>query len=316
MLLKAGEVRRPYFAHAQSDVSCRHRQRPEYAGRSYEHLHYQNALVAWLKNQGLTARIEHTFDRGGRADLQVFVDGLSHTIEVQLSSLTDASWTDRDALYRQSVDQVTWLYGPHAGTGAGREQAVRGWALLIDQDVALGVRSHSTEAWSLLDDCPMTGAGILVPGLREAMDEHAAIMGQREAAEQEAADRERTQRRARDREEHRGRHAWSEVPYQTREAPGSIDPFRASLTAWRAFHPESELFVPRRGWSFLETVAETDHEAARFIAYLCEQIYGAGPVNMFAVTGVSNPARIVNALQQAGMVTLLEIKGVSGWTRA
>lgn len=80
------------------------------AERSYEHLRYQRALLAWLADQGLRATMEKVLGADSRADLHVVVDGRSQTLDVQLSPIAGKVWRDRDEKYRSHVDHVAWLY--------------------------------------------------------------------------------------------------------------------------------------------------------------------------------------------------------------
>lgn len=318
LTLTAGAILRPHFRHLRSDVACQHRLHPQAAERSYEHLHYQHALKAWLGSQGFEACMEHTFDEGGRADLHVIVEGLSHSIEVQLSPIGDETWGRRDEMYRQSVNHVTWLYGPNAESAAAREQALRGWSLLIAEGVQLGVRGHTTQKSSPLDQCQMTPEGLLVPGLQEAKQEHEAFVASRRAAEQEAAAAAAARQQAMDRRAQISRHRKERPPTRTGHYTGVVQlppPPQAALDTWQELHPEAGSWAPNQGWGFLQNLEVSDHDAARFITYLCGAIYDSGPLTMFDVQGIRNLPHILSALENAGLIVQSEQGEVSRWTR-
>jgi hypothetical protein len=79
LVLAAGRIRVPYFRHV-SGVDCALGGDSARAARSYEHLRYQRALLAWLEAQGLSATMEHHLGPDGRADLHVIVGCRRHTI--------------------------------------------------------------------------------------------------------------------------------------------------------------------------------------------------------------------------------------------
>jgi hypothetical protein len=153
LVLAAGPIRVPYFRH-QSGADCALAGDSARAARSYEHLHYQRALLTWLEAQGLSATTEHHLGPDGRADLHVIVHSRHHTIEVQLSPIGVNEWRRRDDGYHRQVDHVTWLYGAAAETAAAVEQADRGHALHIRTGaetgtaIEIGVVTDLNEAWS------------------------------------------------------------------------------------------------------------------------------------------------------------------------
>lgn len=116
-----------------------------------------SAGTAWLDRQGHTSRIEHSLKDGGRADLHVVVGDDEQTIEVQLSSMSEAEWVRRDALYRSQVSVVTWLYGLEADARALPEMTERNVALDVKAElgpkgstVQIGTRSVTTLEWAEL----------------------------------------------------------------------------------------------------------------------------------------------------------------------
>lgn len=129
--------------------------------------------------------MEHYFGVDGRADPHVVVESRRHTIEVQLSPIGVEDWSRRDENYRHHVDQVTWLYGPHAETAAATEQALRCHAFHIrgtgnDSHIEIGVATELAEHWGSLVECELRPEGLWAPSLDQALDALAA-------ARQEAA---------------------------------------------------------------------------------------------------------------------------------
>ncbi|MCI2238104.1 hypothetical protein MO973_09615 [Paenibacillus sp. TRM 82003] len=203
LLLAAGAVLRPHFRHRGEVGSCALARDPARAERSYEHVRYQRVLLDWLTDQGLSGRAEHTMGSDGRADLHVLVDGVAHSIEVQLSPLNDRAWLQRDEKYRRRVRHVTWLYGPLVDAAAAREQAVRGIALRVrgdveSGDVEIGVQGHTETAWAPLSQCRLPADGFWTPHLLAAQREHERVLRQRaEQVEHEARERLECERAAR-----------------------------------------------------------------------------------------------------------------------
>lgn len=101
----AGSIRVPCFRH-QAGAKCALAGNSARAARSYKHLHYQQALVACLEKQGLSAMTEYHLGPDGRADLHVIVRTRRHTIKVQLSPIGAGEWQRRDEGYRRQVDHV------------------------------------------------------------------------------------------------------------------------------------------------------------------------------------------------------------------
>ena len=202
--LKAGEILVPHFAHLARTSHC-----PIASGRrtsadSYAHLAYQLALQEWLADQGHTATIEHTFPaEGGRADLHIDLEGTSHSIEVQLSPLTEESWDTRTTKYLQHARVVTWLFGEPRETEAVR--ALRSPALVSmrigeeDGVVVLGATSLLETHWDLLTDCTYSPAGIWTPGLAEALAQSTQARAEDERAREDAERRAREAAAAKER---------------------------------------------------------------------------------------------------------------------
>lgn len=92
-------------------------------------------------------------------------------------------------------------------------------------------------------------------------------------------------------------------------------PPQAALDTWQELHPEAWRWAPNQGWGFLQALEASDHDAARFIAYLCGAIYGSGPWTMFDVPGVHNLPRILSALEDTGLIVQSEQGEVRQWAR-
>ena len=130
MHLVIGVVNRVHFRHAK-DATCALRT-PERVERSYEHLRYQLQLRDWLLGQGYQPRLEKVFTDGlGRTDVHVSVEGVEHSIEIQLSAISAHERADRRIRYECEVDHLTWLFGAGARGAAMEERAFAGYALVL-----------------------------------------------------------------------------------------------------------------------------------------------------------------------------------------
>ena len=130
MHLVIGTLRRVHFRHARG-ATCALRD-PDRVESSYEHLWYQWQLRDWLLRQGFQPRLEKVFTDGlGRTDVHVSVDGVEHSIEVQLSAISAEAREDRRTRYERAVDQLTWLFGKGARRAATEERASAGYALVL-----------------------------------------------------------------------------------------------------------------------------------------------------------------------------------------
>jgi hypothetical protein len=321
MVLAAGPIRVPYFRH-HNGADCALAGDNARAARSYEHLRYQRALLAWLEVQGLTATIEHHLGADGRADLHVIVSGCVHTIEVQLSPLGPNEWGRRDEAYRRQVDHVTWLYGPGAETAAAAEQADRGYALHIrvgavsGEAPEIGVVTDLVEAWSPLDECELRSDRFWTPQLDEALADLAALHEEAAArAANEAADEARRDARSRAAADRRRAEPQRELIPQQPVSTGWGDSY-GTLAWWDAVHPELASWAPVQGWAWTDSLAEGGKATARVICYIVSRLYASGPTSMLLLPGAVEGVEAVAALERAGFVRLYERGGVDRWERA
>lgn len=333
MELTAGPVIRPYFRHRANASPCSLAGDPARAERSYEHVRYQRALLDWLAGQGLTGHAEHSMGDDGRADLHVMVDEVSHSIEVQRSPLNGPTWAERDRKCRRSMDHVTWLYGGHAEAAAAREQTVRGVALHLDRDdvgggVRVGVQGRSGTTWSPLEECHLGADGLWTPHLAAAQHEHTqwldeqdrAAQAQRERAQRaEKAERERAERAERERAARDRRRARAEGHWRTEEQllpiPAPAYTWPGTAERWRAAHPEAQEWVTTQDWRWLNDVDDARRPLVQFMAYLTQRIYFNGPTAMFDLPDVPDAERILDLLQEAGLVQRSQRAGVPRWQR-
>lgn len=322
LVLAAGPVRIPYFRH-HSNAACALAGDNVRAARSYEHLYYQRALLAWLEAQGLSATTEHHLGPDGRADLHVIVQSRRHTIEVQLSPLAVNEWRRRDEGYRRQVDHVTWLYGARADTAAAVEQADRGHALHIRAGsesataLEIGVVTDLTEVWSPIEECELRIGGFWTPHLGKALADLAAAREEaaREAAEKAAAEARRAS------EESEVRRRAVEAGRQ-RDDDGTRPPASAgwnasygTLAYWQEVHPEQTNWAPEQGWAWIEGLPEGSEVAARVVAYIVSRLYASGPISMLLLPDAPAGEEIVSALERARFLRLYERGSVERWER-
>jgi hypothetical protein len=316
LVLAAGAIRVPHFRHHRG-AECALAGDCAHAARSYEHLHYQRALLAWLEAQGLTATIEHHLGSDGRADLHVIVSTRRHTIEVQLSPLGLKDWQQRDAGYHRQVDHVTWLYGAAAETTAAAEQAHRGHALHIrasagsGMTLAIGVVTDLTEAWSPLRECELRAERFWTPHLDGALADLAAAEAAARAAEEAA---EEARRQASKQPTARRRPAEAKFVAWPSSSTGLGDRY-GTLAWWEEIHPELAGWSPEQGWAWTSVLTDEGKAAARVVSYIVLRLYASGPISMLPLPDAMLGAEVVAALELAGFLRRYERGGVERWER-
>ncbi len=334
--INAGEVVRPYLKHTTGAGSCALAADITRAEHGYEHLLVQHTLRSWLEDQGLSVVLEKTI-HGGRVDLLVRIEELTHVLEVQLTPISNERWQARDAVYRHAAHDVTWLYGPRAESAAAREQALRGVAVHLDHhQERIGIAEASTgTSWSPLSACRLDRRGFWTPGLDAAIAAHEAAQRKeladrhvREAKELQARleaaaarRRDEEQRAAEDRRIQERAATVAARPVETL-VPGlgglllPLEGYPRSLAQWVSAHPDASGWAPPQGWAFLYDVPDDATNAAKFVTYLVTKIYGSGPVTMFAIPGIHEHLdHIVDALQAVGLIHLREHGGTMRWER-
>ncbi|WP_309133472.1 competence protein CoiA family protein [Cellulomonas sp.] len=309
--LHVGKVRIPHFQHRRDASACALTTRD--AGPSYAHLAYQRELAAWLAGQGYEATIEHRFDDAGRADLHVLVEGVAHTLEVQLTDIGAHTWKDRDARYRAQVDRVTWLHGPASRTTATTERVERDYALRIGRDADSGVRvgvdtigDDGATVWAPLRECRITPAGVWTPHLETALRELAETRAE-EARRRAAEEAERARRAAqeaarradleREQQEARARRAASQAQRAPATAAAHVVPSPGMRTTadWRRLHPDLPLWGPDHpGWAWLREYPVEHHEAGMYLAITVVRLYSRGGYSMLANPDL--PAEVAQAM--------------------
>ena len=325
--LTAGQVRIPYFRHLPGHSACAVGSSGNSTGDAYAHLVYQVALSRWLLEQDYSPVLEQTFpDDGGRADLHVEVDGARHSVEVQLSPLTEVDWQERTAKYAQHVNATTWMFGPDRSTEARRALLADGevaWRLkVVEGAVLVGTIAHDFEEWAPLTACTFDAAGVHSPheaAAREASrayrtDQDAKVQAERE--KREAARRrpiEDAIRRARDRG----------VPL---EALPTDAPRRAVIPhVWPrpvalvvAQYPEFTEWAAGPGATIGVDLEPQLAHIARVTAYVACELSVSGVVEAIAFADVSHEENVVVwvHLADVGAVDLKVITGLgTRWTR-
>lgn len=320
LVLAAGPIRVPYFRH-HSSADCALAGDNARAARSYEHLHYQRALLAWLEAQSLSATIEHHLGPDGRADLHVIVRSRRHTIEVQLSPLGLNEWRRRDEGYRRQVDHVTWLYGAAAETAAAAEQAHRGHALHIragagsGKPLEIGVVTELIEAGSPLGECELRIEQFWTPHLDEALADLAAAHEEAAARiAEEAAEKARREASKQAAARRRAAEAKREFVAQPPASTGRANRY-GTLAWWGEIHPELAGWAPEQGWAWTDGLTDEGKATARVVSYIVSRLYASGPISMLLLPDAMAGAEVVAALERAGFLRLYERRGVERWER-
>lgn len=311
VLVVAGPLKRTHFRHCGgSTASCLLASNPEEAVDRYTHLRYQQDLLNWLTGQELQGALERTLpDEGGRADVFVLVDQMSHGIEVQLSGLGLPAWKERDTRYRQHLQCVTWLYGTGQGgeAASASEQAQRGIALTVRRDqasdaVEIGVRGRLSHRWSPLTECKLLRDHFWTPDLDGVLNDDAEWEREQRGRKKEAT-RPDTRPNV---EESRDRPPLPPVP-PTNAWPGSFG-------HWRAVHPEFEGYTAGSEW--IGKLEEPERSAARFAAYLVTRIYLNGTISMFDLPDAGSLDQIITTLEAASLIRTFDQSGTPRWARA
>jgi hypothetical protein len=315
----AGEQRRPHFRHEQH-AACRFIDRPGAAVHAYEHLRYQEALQAWLRDQGHQPRLEKYLASDGRTDLHVIIDAVAHIIEVQLSPLGVGHWQERDRRYHRHAEHVTWVYGPGAAASAATELAARGVALRLRAGPEVGVQDvDGGMRWSALTPCALLATGFHAPGLAEARALHEQrLREQAEAGAESAAEEAERERAAQT-----AREAWPVRQVPTRQP---LPPVRAPLSAapktlqeWERLYPEAAGWAPSGGWGWLGGLRAELQPAARAMAYATQVLLAGGPTSglLAGMLQDSDRQEIVLHLERLGMLVrdVALPSGIERWSR-
>ena len=94
----------PHFAHYKSECTALY-----WETESKEHLAAKWGIYKALKKQGLPAELEHFIpETRQRADVWTVIDGQPIALEVQMSRITEAVWSERRALYRSVGIKDYW----------------------------------------------------------------------------------------------------------------------------------------------------------------------------------------------------------------
>lgn len=344
LLVAAGEVRVPHFRHKPGERgACLLERDPAAADEPYRHLAAQRALVAWLEAQGYTAEIEFPV-LGGRADVHVVIDGQSHSLEVQISPITFAQWWQRDALYRRSIGEVTWLYGDDLATRATEDLLRRDVSFHIhvesDLEVAIGTRFIDDHiAWDALDECRLTATGMCTPHSSAAMTSTqrwralsaVAATLYRERRRREMEDQAALghcvapvwaghRRPAQEAESGSGGAAYQMAlmgePAGTRPHLPSPRRYPWTREAREALAPEADGWAPPVGWDWLENLPLELRPSAQLLAYYVSCIYESGPVEQLSFDDIPDPnGHQVEALAAARLISCYEVAGVRRWRR-
>lgn len=323
LILAAGPVRIPYFRH-HPGADCALAGDSARAARSYEHLHYQRALLAWLEAQGLSATMEHHLGPDGRADLHVVVHSRRHTIEVQLSPLGINDWRRRDEGYRRQVDHVTWLYGAAAETAAAAERADRDHVLHIragaesDSGIEIGVVTDLTQAWSPLEECELRSEAFWTPHLEQALADLADARAAEAAARaaEEAAEEARREAARQAAARPRAGEQNGEPIHRSAPPPASrTGAAYGTLPWWGEMFPELASWFPEQGWAWTDGLTDEGKAAAQVVSYVVSRLYASGPISMLLLPDEETGAEVLAALERAGFLRLYERGGVARWER-
>jgi hypothetical protein len=168
LILRAGDVNIPHFAHLSSDRHC------DADADRWTHLHVQGLLHAWLTDVGRNVSIEQEIP-GGRLDIAVHTTAGLIALEVQRAALDRVAWQQRTATYRAATRGLSWLWMDDAADLARRiELAEEGvtHALQLRFDASfehrqhLQVRAmtcHQSGDWHDLRSCRLEVDGVRTP---------------------------------------------------------------------------------------------------------------------------------------------------------
>lgn len=294
----------------------------------------QRALVAWIERQGHSARIEYPVP-GGRADIHVVIESRRHSLEVQISPITEGQWRSRDTIYRRAMDDVTWLFGDDLGTRATDDLLRRDVSFHIhvdpDLDVALGTRFVDGHiAWDELDDCKVTPLGLWTPHSNAAVAAThrwrslSAIAGAmlaevRRREEQALLDHRRRTAEAAERRRWANPQQMPLIRHDRAVPPRRLPSLKHhpwTRQARAALFGEATGWTPPTGWDWLDLVPIELQPSAQLLAYYVCHIYESGPVEQLAFDDFPDPNGLqVEALIEAGLITCYYVRGVRRWRR-
>lgn len=276
LIVRAGELRVPHFAHARGSTGCAAFTGPEELLRGYEHLQLQRALQDWLAKLGFHVRLEQRVG-GGRVDVLAQATKVRHVIEVQRSPLPVGQWALRSAVYASAASTVTWLWGTSRRTEADLALTTDGVAFLaqVDEQLSTSIGTLWVDSdvgdvnvgWDPLTDCRMDDQGLWTPHRAFAVDETNEWRARRTRAEMEQA-------RARENAELESQRLSAEraealrTRLATMPRPPKPPPRQNhTLARRRQYFPEVDHWHPPQGWDWLEQLPPHLHESARHLAF-------------------------------------------------
>lgn len=325
--LTAGQLIRPYFRHQRGPGEpCVLMDAPNRATATH-HLDLQEALKAWLAEMGHTAHLEHRLSpgRSRRVDLHVYVENLSHVLEVQLSPISAALYQERDADYRSRCDHVTWLFDAWAGIDSLVHASLSryddvAYRIEVDPDrrgeapapraIRIGVQAASSAepAWCPLTECRLTQEGFWTPHLDKVKAD--AVPPPPPPRLPRTPPTPDTPTPPPEPRVYRPRPV--EEPLFRPDVLWYVDP-HARLDTWTASQPN---YSPADTRPWARDCPADDRPLAEFIDWLLRsRIYGSGTVDMFQLPDVPDGAarRCLTAAETAGLLTLLHLDTGTRW---
>lgn len=173
--------RRNYFQHVDP-CACE-----GVAGVSAAHHYIQQEVARHLSGLGFETTYEESLRAYGVADIAVLGgdgDPVS-TVEVQVSPKVVEELEERDRLYRESVDQVTWLWGEDLSRAAEAFAEDHGFCLRVDVSpdgvmlVCQGFNGHVGEPFPLAETTYSPDVGFRHAQIEQAVQRHSEYVEER-----------------------------------------------------------------------------------------------------------------------------------------
>lgn len=182
-------TRRNYFQHVDP-CACE-----GVAGASAAHHYIQQEVARHLSRLGFETTYEESLRAYGIADIAVLGDDGAPvaTVEVQVSSKVVEELEERDRLYRESVSQVTWLWGRDLSRAAAAFAEDNGFCLRVDvapEGVVLHCQGHDGrigEAFPLEEITYSVADGFGHPQIDHAIQRHAEYVEERRRRDDDVA---------------------------------------------------------------------------------------------------------------------------------
>lgn len=155
VILKLGSKRIPHFAHEKGSTCLE-----QYERESQYHLAGKLRLYEWLKNLGLTPRLECYFPEiQQRADVVFTLEGKTYCVEYQCSQISEEAFMKRTKGYQKHSLQPLWILG---GNNINRKSSQK---ISLSAFQYLFLRKSSSEQWYIPSFCPQINKFIIITNI-------------------------------------------------------------------------------------------------------------------------------------------------------